>query len=130
MKQITFILILLFSSVTLYAQTDSTTFSNEQVLKISNTILDYKKTDSLQKELINELNYTISQFTKFTERDSILLDFKNQELALKDKKIDLYIDLYNQSKPKWYDRKGIQYVMGMGSILASSWVVNNTTKQL
>jgi hypothetical protein len=126
MKKLVIILTILCSGLVVLAQSDSTTFSNEQVLRISNKIKDLEQTDSLRSILVTELNHQIQELKDYQRRDSLLIDFKNQELVLREKEVELYMDLAKLNKPKWHENKYIWFGLGMASVITSSWVVANT----
>ena len=125
MKKLCIILALVCSGLFVSAQSDSICFPEEQVLRISNKIKNLEQTDSLQKVLIGELKYQNQQYKDYQQRDSLLMDFKNQEIVLREHQVELYLDLYKQTKPKWYDKKFIWFSVGAGTIISSSWVVSN-----
>ena len=122
MKKLCLLLVLICIELVVSAQPDSTTFSNEQVLRVSNEIKTLAAKDSLNTLLITELKYQTTELKNYIKRDSLLLDF----IALREKQVNLYLDLYKQTKPKWYDKKIVWFSLGMGSVIASSWVVANT----
>lgn len=125
-KFILFLAIALISLIT-SAQNDSVIFSTEQVLRISNKIIELERKDSLNNILIQELDYQTEQLYDIVKRDSLILVFKNEELMLRKTQIDLYVDLYKTSKPKWHENKFIWFGLGMATVITSSWVVANTT---
>lgn len=127
MKNFVIFVMLTFLSIGSMAQSDSITFSSDQVLKISNTIKELEQKDSLNNILITELKQQNQQLKDYIKRDSLLLAFKTEEIVLREKQVELYLDLYKTSKPKWHEHKIIWFGLGMGSVIASSWVVANTT---
>jgi len=127
MKNFVVFVLLTFLSFGALAQSDSTTFSNEQVLRISNKIKELEQRDSLNNILISELKLQNQELKNYIQRDSLLLSLKNEEIALREHQVNLYLDLYKTSKPKWYEHKTIWFGLGMGTVIFSSWVVANTT---
>ena len=120
------LILLLMVSLGSFSQTDSTTFSDEQVLNISNTIKNQRDSIDLQIDIIQELQLQNQELNKNAQRDSLLYDLSQQEMGLKQKEVDLYIRLYKETKPKWYNHKIIWFGLGAGTVLGSSWVVANT----
>jgi hypothetical protein len=127
MKRLVIILALMCSGLFVSAQTDSTMMANDQLVRISNKIKDLEQVDSLRLIQVNELKYQVQQYKDYQRRDSLLIDFKNQELGLRERQVNLYMDLAKQNKPKWHENKYIWFGFGMASVLTSSWVVANTT---
>lgn len=117
----------LFLYLSVYSQSDSVKFSNEEVLNISNKILDLEQKDSLNNVLIGNLENTIKYLEIKQKQDSNYIFLMDQELSLREFEINLYKDLYKNTKPKWYDSKPIWFGMGFATVIISSWVVSATT---
>ena len=49
----------------------------------------------------------------------------NEKTALLNQRIDLYVDLTNELKPKWYNKPVIHFFLGVATITTASWVVSN-----
>jgi len=126
MKRLCLILLLATSTVA-FSQSDSVKFSNEEVLNISNKILDLEQKDSLNNILILNLENRILLMEQKHSKDSNYISILNQEIDLRKYEIDLYKNLYKNTKPKWYDSKPIWFGMGFATVLISSWVVSATT---
>jgi hypothetical protein len=71
-----------------FSQTDSTTFSDEQVLNISNTIKNQRDSIDLQIDIIQELQLQNQELNKNAQRDSLLYDLSQQEMIYLNKKLD------------------------------------------
>jgi hypothetical protein len=127
MKKFVLFVLLTLTSVTISAQTDSIWFSEEQVLRIDNKIQELERKDSLNTLLIKELEVQNAELKDIIKRDSLILAFKNEELTLRETQVNLYLDLYKKSKPKWHENKYLWFGLGMVSVITSSWVVANTT---
>jgi hypothetical protein len=114
-------------SFSVNAQSDSIWFSEEQVLRIDNKIQELERKDSINTLLITELELQNKELKDIVRRDSIIMTFKNEEIALRERQVNLYLDLYKKSKPKWHENKYLWFGLGMVSVITSSWVVANTT---
>ena len=125
MKFILLLCISLLTFNTSLAQSDSVTFSNERVLKISNRITDLEQKDSINEVIIEKYKTQVSYHNALHITDSLLLNFKNQELKLTEHKVDLYKDLAILNKPKWYERRQISFISGIGVMLGASWLLSN-----
>jgi len=128
-KKIFSIFLLWFYSMgILFSQPTTFTFTEEEVIELRNKILQLEYSDSLNTEIIGQLKETINLYQQDTINDSLIINLKDQEIDLLNKRIDLYKDLVKEVEPKWYESKYIYFLYGMGTILASSWVVGNVAK--
>ena len=85
----------------------------------------YEQTDSLQKLEINLLKTQISNYKTLHIQDSLHIAFMNEKTDLLNQRIDLYIDLTKELRPKWYNKPVIHYFLGAATIVTASWVVSN-----
>jgi len=122
MKKLILILLLL-TPVWGFSQTH--TFTDKEVIKMDSLFQVYEQTDSLQKIEINILNTQLTNYKKLHELDSLELYFMNEKTALLNQRIDLYVDLTNELKPKWYNKPVIHFFLGVATITTASWVVSN-----
>ena len=51
--------------------------------------------------------------------------FTDKEVVEMDSRIDLYMDLTKELRPKWYNKPAIHFFLGAATIITSSWVVSN-----
>ena len=126
MKQLLIIIILL-ANTSIFAQSasDSTTFSNQEVLNISNHIKDLEQKNALKDTLINELENEIDYYRKLHATDTLYSNLQKQEILFYQRQVENYKDLYKVGKSKWYDNKIIWFGLGFGTVIGSSWVVKN-----
>ena len=85
----------------------------------------YEQNDSLQKIEISLLNTQITNYKRLHEQDSVEIYFLNEKTTLLTQRVDLYIDLTNELKPKWYNKPVIHFFLGAATIVTASWVVSN-----
>ena len=85
----------------------------------------YEQNDSLQKIEINLLNTQIGNYTTLHTQDSLHIAFMNEKTDLLNQRIDLYIDLTKELRPKWYNKPVIHFFLGAATIVTASWVVSN-----
>lgn len=123
MKRLCTIILLLFS-LTVFTQTD-TCFTQQEILNISNKIVELETKVNLQDDLVFDLKGQVRNYKTLASQDSTYVAYQKQEIMLLTKQINLYQDLYNQTKPKWYQSKVVWFISGASTILASSWVVSN-----
>jgi len=125
MKQVIFLLLMILSVVS-FSQSDSTTFSNNQVLRISNKIIELQQKDSINDLIITEYKTQISYYKAVQLTDSMMMVLKNRELELTNTKVELYKDLAKLNKPKWWERKFPMFISGMGTVWLTLYVYTNT----
>ena len=121
-----YIIIFFILSFNINAQSDTTCFTDQEVLNISNHIDSLKRQDSLKTLLISEFKTQISYFKLQHNQDTTFIDLQRQEIALKNLQIDAYKNLYKISKPKWYNSKIINILTGASLVIFSSFVIKNT----
>jgi hypothetical protein len=122
MKKLILIL-LLFTPVWAFTQTHD--FTEKEVIGLDSLFQVYEQTDSLQKLEIKLLNIQIGNYTTLHTQDSLHVAFMNEKTDLLNQRIDLYIDLTKELRPKWYNKPVIYFFLGVATIVTSSWVVSN-----
>ena len=122
MKKLILILLLL-TPVWAFSQTH--TFTDKEVVEMDSLFQIYEQTDSLQKIEINLLNIQIRNYTTLHTQDSLHIAFMSEKTNLLNQRIDLYIDLTKELRPKWYNKPVIHFFLGAATIITSSWVISN-----
>jgi hypothetical protein len=122
MKKLILILLLL-TPVWVFSQTH--TFTEKEVVEMDSLFQIYEQTDSLQKIEINLLNTQIRNYTTLHAQDSLHIAFMSEKTNLLNQRIDLYIDLTKELRPKWYNKPVIHFFLGAATIITSSWVISN-----
>ena len=122
MKKLILILLLL-TPVWVFSQTH--TFTEKEVVEMDSLFQVYEQTDSLQKIEINLLNTQIDNYTMLHVQDSLHIAFMNEKTDLLNQRIDLYMDLTKELRPKWYNKPVIHFFLGAATIVTASWVVSN-----
>ena len=112
----TFIILTLFAN-SLFAQM---TFSDDEVVRLDSLLTHLDQKDSIHIHTISLLDNQLGLYRQQALLDSTLLFYKDQELLLLNNRVSLYIDLVNQVKPKWYDKKGLWVFIGAGSMIGSA----------
>ena len=97
-----------------------TTLTDDEVVKLDSIITWYEQNDSIQGHTISLLDKQLELYQQQTVLDSTLLFYTNQELSLLNDRVDLYMKLNKEIKPKWYDKKGLWFFIGAGSIIGSA----------
>jgi len=121
MKKLILILLLLTPVWAL----SQTTFTDKEVVKMDSLFQVYEQNDSLQKIEINLLNTQIKNYKTLHVQDSLQISFMNEKTDLLNQRIDLYMDLTKELRPKWYNKPVIHFFLGAATIVTASWVVSN-----
>jgi len=122
MKKLILILLLCLPGI-VFSQTH--TFTETEVIEMDSLFQVYEQTDSLQKLEISLLNIQIGNYTTLHTQDSLHIVFMNEKTDLLNQRIDLYVDLTKELRPKWYNKPVIHFFLGAATIVTSSWVVSN-----
>tara|TARA_R110001583_G_scaffold50946_1_gene159031 strand:- start:113 stop:487 length:375 start_codon:yes stop_codon:yes gene_type:complete len=122
MKKLILILWLL-TPVWVFSQTH--TFTEQEVVKMDSLFQVYEQNDSLQKIEIKLLNAQIINYNTLHTQDSLHIAFMGEKTDLLNQRIDLYIDLTKELRPKWYNKPVIHFFLGAATIVTASWVVSN-----
>ena len=122
MKKLIIILLLV---TPVWAFTQTHTFTEKEVIKMDSLFQVYEQTDSLQKLEINLLKTQIANYRTLHTQDSLHIAFMNEKTDLLNQRIDLYIDLTKELRPKWYNKPVVHFFLGAATIVTASWVVSN-----
>ena len=122
MKKLVLILLLL-TPVRAFTQTH--TFTDKEVVEIDSLFQVYEQNDSLQEIEITLLKTQIINYTMLRTQDSLHIAFMGEKTDLLNQRIDLYMDLTKELRPKWYNKPAIHFFLGAATIITSSWVVSN-----
>mgnify|MGYP003626949755 FL=1 len=124
-KLVIFFGFILFSFTTFSQVTDdSTTISNTELNEVFKAIDTLVKQDSLKTVLINDLTNQINLYHTLTIQDSLLLGYKNKQMAILNETIILY-DKRLKKVDKWYNKAWVGIIEGMALTTLSSWVIKN-----
>ena len=97
-----------------------TTLTDDEVVKLDSIMTWYEQNDSIQGHTISLLDNQLDLYKQQAILDSTLLFYTNQELSLLNDRVDLYMKLNKEIKPKWYDKKGLWFFIGAGSMIGSA----------
>ena len=120
-RLITFILLLV--SVACYPQ--DTCFTQSEIIGIFTNVRKLEQTDSLKSVLIVELEREIQLNESLHAQDSLSIMFRDQEIELLNRSVNLHKQLIQIVEPKWYDSKYIWFLLGTGTFIATSYVTLN-----
>ena len=97
-----------------------TTLTDDEVVKLDSMMTWYEQNDSIQSQSISLLDNQLELYKQQARLDSALLFHTDQELFLLKERVDLYMKLNKEIKPKWYDKKGLWFFIGAGSMIGSA----------
>ena len=127
MKKLVLILLLL---TPVWAFTQTHTFTEKEVVEMDSLFQVYEQTDSLQKLEIKLLRNQIINYRTLHTQDSLHIAFMNEKTDLLNQRIELYIDLTKELRPKWYNKPAVHFFLGAATIVTASWVVSNVKQYL
>ena len=122
MKKLILILLLCLPGL-VFSQTH--TFTEKEVVAMDSLFQVYEQTDSLQKLEIKLLKTQLTNFKMLHTQDSLHIAFMGEKTDLLNQRIDLYMDLTKELRPKWYNKPVIHFFLGAATIVTASWVVSN-----
>ena len=130
MKKI-LILVILSISFACMSQTVTkrdTCFTQGEVVKIANKMLEYQHNDSTKTIILNEQSYQIAQYKMLRENDSLIMNSYQQQISLLNERVDIYKQFQRDTKKRWYDSKVIWYFAGVGTMVLTSYVLSNVVE--
>jgi len=120
------LILLIITGSELKAQTTDTsfTFSEEEVVKLDSIIQVQEQTIKIQNEKIQVLHSQLFNYKLLHKQDSLHISLLNQNVSLLDDRINLYIDLNKELRPKWYNKPVVHFFLGAVTITTSAIVLN------
>ena len=118
--------LLTLSGGLLNAQTVDTsfTFSEWEVIKLDSIIQVQEQTIKIQGEKIETLESQLFNYKLLNQQDSLHVALLNQNVDFLNSRINLYIDLNKELRPKWYNKPGVHFFLGALTITTSAVVLN------
>ena len=121
MKKLILILLLL---TPVWAFTQTHTFTDKEVVEMDSLFQVYEQTDSLQNIEINLLTTQLTNYKILHTQDSLHLSFMNEKTDILNQRIDLYIDLTKELRPKWYNKPIIHFFLCAATITTAAIVLD------
>ena len=122
------LILLTIFGILLSQDTITYVYTAKEVLAIDNYIQELEQKDSLNVEIINNLEEQMHIYIQQAKSDSVIIDLKNSEIQLLNNQILMHQDLIKEVTPKWYDNKWIWFVLGIittsSSIYLAGQVIN------
>jgi|TARA_R100000664_G_scaffold34130_1_gene54240 hypothetical protein len=121
MKKLLLILMLLMP---FWSLSQTHTLTDKEMIEIDSLFQVYEQKDSLQKLEINLLNTQLLNYQRLHTQDSLELNFMRVKTDLLNERIDLYIDLTKELKPKWYNKPIVHFFLGAATITTAAVVLD------
>ena len=122
------LIILLFPIVAFTQTKPDTCFTQQEIIDISYTLDSLYELDSINTAIINKYKTLSLQQAELIRLDSLQIHYKDQQIALLQENVELYIRRERYLKPKWYEAKGLWFGMGIFTTLGSGILINQLLK--
>ena len=124
MKRLIIILFCLLS-LNVFSQTDTVKVPQAELDEIIAVIDTLVTQDSINNILIGQQDQQIKNFMFLAEQDSMIIDFKNQEIMLLNDRIDIYADQMKRDQ-KWYNKRQFGFIVGVLSTIGIIHIIDYT----
>jgi hypothetical protein len=111
MKKLLIILLCLFS-LNAFSQTDTVKVPQVDLDEIIAVIDTLTQQDSINNILIGQQDEQIKNFMFLSKQDSMIIDFKNQEILLLNDRINIYADQMKRDQ-RWYNKRQFGFIIGV-----------------
>ena len=123
------LLVILLFPIFAFTQTKpDTCFTQQEIVDISYTLDSLYALDSINNALIDKYITLSKQHEELIKLDSLQLRYKDQQIALLQENIEIYIRRERYLKPKWYEAKGLWFTAGILTTLGSGILINEILK--
>jgi len=123
------LLVILLFPIFAFTQTKpDTCFTQQEIVDISYTLDSLFALDSINNALIDKYVTLSKQHDELIKLDSLQLRYKDQQIALLQENVEIYIRRERYLKPKWYEAKGLWFTAGILTTLGSGILINQIVK--
>ena len=123
------LLVILLFPIFAFTQTKpDTCFTQQEIVDISYTLDSLYALDSINNALIDKYVTLSKQHDELIKLDSLQLRYKDQQIALLQENVEIYIRRERYLKPKWYEAKGLWFTAGILTTLGSGILINEILK--
>jgi len=123
MKSFILIILLLLGSVS-YSQ-DTLQIPQDELNNFFEALDTLKYQDSLKSSLINDLEFQIDNYQSLIKKDSLIINYKLEEIRLLNEQILLY-NVRIMDLNVWYRRPWVGYIAGTVSTILTIHLINYT----
>ena len=117
-----FLIIILLVTFKCYSQ-DTVKIPQDELEEFFLAVDTLKEQDSIKSVLITDLEFQIKNYTLLSQQDSLILNYKSQEIILLKDQIKLYDDRLKQVD-KWYKKPWVGYVGGFVGTLITIHIID------
>jgi len=121
------LLILIFWSHFSFSQ-DTIRIPESELNKFFIALDELREQDSIKTVLIKDLEYQIFNYKLLEVKDSLILDYKNEEIGLLTEQIELY-DKRLKQVDRWWKKPWIGYITGIASNIITIHILDYTLPQ-
>ena len=123
------LLVILLFPIFAFTQTKpDTCFTQQEIVDISYTLDSLYALDSINSAIIDKYVTLSKQHEDLIKLDSLQLRYKDQQIALLQENVEIYIRRERYLKPKWYEAKGLWFTAGILTTLGSGILINEILK--
>tara|TARA_B110000444_G_C18794365_1_gene574089 strand:+ start:1158 stop:1535 length:378 start_codon:yes stop_codon:yes gene_type:complete len=123
MKSFILIILLLLGGVS-YSQ-DTLQIPQDELNNFFEALDTIRHQDSLKTSLINDLESQIDNYTALSKKDSLIINYKVEEIRLLNEQILLY-NIRISDLNVWYRRPWVGYIAGTVSTILTVHLINYT----
>jgi hypothetical protein len=95
-----------------FSQTDTVKVPQVDLDEIIAVIDTLTQQDSINNILIGQQDEQIKNFMFLSKQDSMIIDFKNQEILLLNDRINIYADQMKRDQ-RWYNKRQFGFIIGV-----------------
>ena len=117
-----FLIILLLLTLKSYSQ-DTVKIPQDELEEFFLAVDTLKEQDSIKSVLITDLELQIKNYTLLSQQDSLILNYRSQEITLLKDQIKLYDNRLNQVD-KWYKKPWVGVVGGVVGTLFTIHIID------
>jgi len=118
------LIIILMFLTPIWAFTQTQTFTAEEVQQMDSLFQVYEYNDSIQKLKISILDEQVLNYKTLHQQDSLHVLYLNENEVLLNDRINLYVNLTKELRPKWYNKPVIHFFLGAATIVTSAIVLD------
>jgi hypothetical protein len=122
------LVILLLGIPSIYYSQDTLRIPSEELEEFFLSLDTLRFQDSIKTVLISNLEAEIILYDRLSNQDSLIIDYKNQEIELLNEQINLYIDRLDQVD-KWYNKPWVGVTGGFVGTLILIRTIEYTLPQ-
>ena len=117
-----FLILTLLITLKSYSQ-DTVKIPQDELEEFFLAVDTLKQQDSIKSVLISDLEYQIKNYTLLSQQDSLILNYKEEEILILQDQIILHLNMLDQVD-KWYKKPWVGFAGGLVSTLITIRVID------